>query len=76
MFNGDYYVFDKSKWAVINPRYISKEYKCSIKTYFLDREYIYNELGEKGLQLFTIEWNGKEGDLIRYVKYRTGGRIS
>ena len=32
VFNGDYYVFDNSKWAVINPRYISKEYKCSIKT--------------------------------------------
>jgi len=76
VFNGDYYVFDKSKWAVINPRYIDKEYKCLIKTYFLDREYIYNELGEKGLQIFTIEWNGNEGDLIRYVKYRKGGRIS
>ncbi len=76
VFNGDYYVFDKSKGAVINPRYISREYKCSIKTYFLDKEYIYNELGEKGLQIFTIEWNGNEGDLIRYVKYRKGGRIN
>ena len=76
VFNGNYYVFDKSKLAVINPRYISKEYKCSIKTYFLNREYIYNELGEKGIQFFTIEWNGNEGKLIRYVKYRKGSRIN